>query len=154
MRLPALRGLLATVKHWDKCCAEMAELLEDVRSVPFSPSTLSLLDVMLCARSLTTDFHHKRCSYGECKDCGWSARIADVDIQDEIQLGDDDEAKVVAVNFKAYEKVQVPDGRAGSDSGEAKATPKTRPALLKQAVAPFVFLPLFRAALEQYQKHR
>ena len=60
MRLPALRGLLATVKHWDKCCAEMAELLEDVRSVPFSPSTLSLLDVMLCARSLTTDFHHKR----------------------------------------------------------------------------------------------
>ena len=80
--------------------------------------------------------------------------MADVDVQDEIQLGDDDEAKAVTVNFKAYEKVQVPDSKAGSDSGEAKATPKTRPALLKQAVAPSVFLPLFRAALEQYQKHR
>ena len=43
-------------------------------------------------------------SHGECKDCGWSVRMADVDIQDEIQLGDDDEAKAVAVNFKAYEK--------------------------------------------------
>ena len=30
--------------------------------------------------------------------------MADVDIQDEIQLGDDDEAKAVAVNCKAYEK--------------------------------------------------
>ena len=84
----------------------MAELLEDVRSAAhqFSPSALSLLDVMLCACSPTTDFHHKCCSYGKGKDCGWSARMADVDIQDEIQLGEDDEAKAVAVNFKAYKK--------------------------------------------------
>ena len=47
-------------------------------------------DALHPARPLTS--HHKRCSYGECKDCGWSARMADVDIQDEIQLSNDDES--------------------------------------------------------------
>ena len=150
-------------KHWHECCPQLRELLEDVRNnaKPFSPSVVSLLDVILCPRDPITDLHRKTCSYGKCNDCGWAARMADLHVKDEVDIKDESEGgrerkeaktKEVLVHFKAYENVET-DSKLNND-GEAKQKNSSRPTLLKQSVAPSLFVPLFRDAVRAFQQHR
>ena len=144
-----------TFKHWDECCPQMAELLEDVKesAAPFSASVLNLLDVVLCGRNPTTDFHQKTCSYGDCEECGLGARLQDVSVEDEIDItrGSDIKKEAVVVHFQAYEKMEIKENMS-----DKKEDPKTysRTELQRQDVSPSVFVPLFRVALDAYQEHR
>jgi hypothetical protein len=133
---------------------------------------VSLLDITLCKRDVSTDHHLKACSYGDCQKCGWEVRMAGMDVKDSIQ-GENGEVKEaednkeqdgalgaeplvqdkqVLVHFRSYENVRFDE--KGNDDDEAKSSQTSRPTLVKQNVRPSVFLRLFQAALAEYQKHR
>ena len=137
-------------KHWDDCCPQFAELVQDVkeRAGLFSPSVQNLLDVLLCPRDPATDFHHKKCSYGDCKDCGWEDYMMGMTVEDEIER-EGKVAEKVLVSFEAFENLT-----EGGSKGHETCSTTTRPALLKQAISPSEFARLFQGGVGAYQKHR
>jgi hypothetical protein len=149
--------------HWDECCPQFAELLEDVATaaLPVAANVKSLLDVLLCSRDPATDLHRKACCYGTCGSCGWDSRLPDMRVHDEIDLPAIDnqlpDVKEVFVSFKAYENKPVNESKTaeGDRKEEAAAKKKaTRPVLMPQSLSPSAYLALFHADLLEFQKHR
>jgi hypothetical protein len=150
------KGLMQ-FRHWGEACPVIAELVQDVRDAasPYSPSLETLQDVLLCPRDSHTGMWHKVCCYGDCKDCGWGAKLGSLVINDSVQ--DDDEEKELQVSFQAYETVPHEEEEVvlrDDDAYEAKPKASSRPVLSKQLVSPSVFIRVLESSLSAYQRHR